>query len=38
VFFIQTENKAGKAFFELKNDWHKACDKVQGTAPTVFKN
>lgn len=38
VFFIQTENKAGKAFFELKRDWHQACDKVQGTPPVVFKN
>ena len=38
VFFIQTENAAGKAFFELKRDWHKACDKEQGTPPTVFKN
>jgi CubicO group peptidase (beta-lactamase class C family) len=38
VFFIQTENAAGKAFFELKRDWHQACDKVQGTAATEFKN
>ena len=38
VFFIQTENAAGKAFFELKRDWHKACDSEQGTPPTVFKN
>ena len=38
VFFIQTENRAGKAFFELKNDWHKACDKVQGAPATVFGN
>ena len=38
VFFIQTENAAGKAFFELKRDWHKACDEVQGTSPVVFKN
>ena len=38
VFFIQTENAAGKAFFELKRDWHKACDEVQGTPPVVFKN
>jgi CubicO group peptidase (beta-lactamase class C family) len=38
VFFIQTENRAGKAFFELKQDWHNACDKVQGTPPTIFKN
>ena len=38
VFFIQTENAAGKAFFELKRDWHKACDLEQGTPHTVFKN
>jgi hypothetical protein len=38
VFFIQTANAAGKAFFELKRDWHKACDEVQGTSPVVFKN
>ena len=38
VFFIQTENRAGKAFFELKRDWHRACDEVQGTAPVVFGN
>ena len=38
VFFIQTENAAGKAFFELKSDWNKACDQVQGTAPVVFGN
>ena len=30
VFFIQTENKAGKAFFDAKRDWHKACDAYQG--------
>ncbi len=24
VFFIQTENKAGSAFFQLKKDWHAA--------------
>jgi CubicO group peptidase (beta-lactamase class C family) len=29
VFFIQTENKAGKAFFDAKADWHRACDLVQ---------
>ena len=38
VFFIQTENKAGPAFFELKKDWHAACDRVQGTPATVFKD
>ena len=30
VFFIQTENKAGKAFFDAKIDWHRACDRYQG--------
>ena len=30
VFFIQTENKAGKAFFDAKRDWHLACDRAQG--------
>ena len=29
VFFIQTENKAGKAFFDAKTDWHRACDRFQ---------
>ena len=38
VFFIQTENKAGSAFFQLKKDWHAAADKIQGTPPTVFGN
>lgn len=38
VFFIKTENAAGKAFFELKKDWHQACDKVQGTPSTKFGN
>jgi len=38
VFFIQTENAAGPAFFQLKRDWHAACDFVQGTPPTVFGN
>ena len=33
VFFIQTENKAGPAFFELKKAWNAACDEVQGTPP-----
>ena len=30
VFFIQTENKAGKAFFEAKRLWNEACDRAQG--------
>ena len=38
VFFIETENKAGSAFFALKKDWHAACDQVQGTPATVFGN
>ena len=29
VFFIQTENAAGKAFFDAKIAWHKACDVYQ---------
>ena len=29
VFFIQTENKAGQAFFDAKIDWHRACDRFQ---------
>ena len=33
LFFIQTENKAGSAFFALKKDWNAACDRVQGTPP-----
>ena len=36
VFFIQTENRAGPAFFQLKAEWHRACDEVQGTATTIF--
>lgn len=36
VFFIQTENKAGPAFFQLKSVWNDACDEVQGTPMTVF--
>lgn len=36
VFMIQTENKAGPAFFHLKSLWHDACDREQGTATTVF--
>jgi len=38
VFFIQTENAAGSAFFQLKRDWHSACDLIQGTEPTAFEN
>jgi len=38
VFFIQTENAAGSAFFQLKRDWHYEADKLQGTPPTVFGN
>jgi len=38
VFFIQTENRAGSAFFQLKRDWHYEADKLQGTAPTTFGN
>jgi hypothetical protein len=33
MFFIQTENKAGPAFFGLKKAWNAACDEVQGTPP-----
>ena len=33
LFFIQTENKAGPAFFALKREWNAACDAVQGTPP-----
>ena len=33
VFFIQTENKAGPAFFSLKKEWNAVCDEVQGTPP-----
>jgi len=33
VFFIQTENKAGPAFFALKKAWNAVCDEVQGTPP-----
>jgi len=38
VFFIQTENAAGSAFFQLKRDWHYEADKIQGTPATVFGN
>ena len=30
VFFIQTENAAGSAFFAAKKAWHEACDRAQG--------
>ena len=36
VFMIQTENRAGPAFFQLKALWHDACDREQGTPTTVF--
>jgi CubicO group peptidase (beta-lactamase class C family) len=29
VFFIQTENKAGKAFFSAKRDWTAAANRIQ---------
>ena len=29
VFFIQTANRAGKAFFSAKTDWNRACDVYQ---------
>ena len=38
VFFIQTENKAGSAFFKLKSEWHAAADREQGTPAVVFGN
>lgn len=38
VFFIQTENRAGSAFFQLKRDWHREADKIQGTPETRFGN
>ena len=30
LFFIQTENKAGQSFFNIKKAWHTACDQAQG--------
>ena len=33
LFFIQTENRAGPAFFSLKKEWNAVCDAVQGTPP-----
>ena len=38
VFFIQTENKAGSAFFQLKREWHQVADQIQGTSETAFGN
>ena len=38
VFFIQTENRAGPAFFSLKKEWNAACDLMQGTPPFNPKN
>jgi len=38
VFFIQTENAAGSAFFELKRDWYDVCDRIQGTPHVDFGN
>ena len=37
VFFIQTENAAGSAFFQLKRDWNAACDFIQKTKPVEFE-
>ena len=36
VFFIETENKAGPAFFQLKAVWQHTCDQIQGTKTTIF--
>ena len=36
VFFINTENAAGPAFFQLKAVWQFVCDRIQGTKTTVF--
>lgn len=38
LFFINTENKAGPAFFSLKRDWHAACDFLQDTPAVTFEN
>ena len=38
LFFIQTENKAGSAFFSLKKEWNSACDAAQGTLPFNPRN
>jgi CubicO group peptidase (beta-lactamase class C family)/endonuclease/exonuclease/phosphatase family metal-dependent hydrolase/dienelactone hydrolase len=37
VFFIQTENRAGRAFFDLKRDWHNAADEFQKSKPLYEK-
>ena len=29
LFFIQTENRGGEAFFAAKKAWHEACDRAQ---------
>ena len=36
VFFIQTENRGGPAFFQLKAVWQHTCDKLQGVPTTIF--
>jgi CubicO group peptidase (beta-lactamase class C family) len=36
LFFIQTENAAGKAFFDANKAWHAACDRAQNMK-TPFK-
>lgn len=36
VFFIQTENKAGPAFFQLKAVWQFVSDRIQQTKTTIF--
>lgn len=36
LFFINTENAAGPAFFQLKAVWQFVCDRIQGTKTTVF--
>ena len=38
LFFIETENAAGSAFFQLKSEWHAAADAIQKTPPTAFGN
>ena len=38
VFFIQTENKAGRAFFDAKTAWHRACDHFQGMDEPFSEN
>lgn len=35
VFFIQTENAAGPAFFAAKIAWNRACDRAQGMAVPI---